>query len=81
MQQNVEYKVIDTEVHQMSSVQVRVQEKLFKKLEDTKWEVKYKLRMEITEAEILNALIYKHLKTLNEADVLEYRKAILGKDK
>lgn len=64
----------------MASKQMRVQEKLYDLIENTKWEVKYKLRIDIQDVEVLNALIYKHLKDLTEKDVLDYRKDILGKD-
>lgn len=64
----------------MASVQMRVHEDMHEQIENTKWEVKYKLRIDIQNAEILNALIYKHLKNLTEQDVLEYRKKVLGKE-
>lgn len=46
----------------------------------SKWEIKYKLRLEIQNTDVLNALIYHHLKNLTEDEVLEYRRKILGKD-
>lgn len=64
----------------MASVQIRIQDKLADEIETTKWEIKYKLRLEIQNVDILNALIYKHLKNLTEDEVLEYRKKFLGKD-
>ncbi|MFW2015486.1 hypothetical protein [Acinetobacter bereziniae] len=64
----------------MASVQIRVRDELADKLETTKWEIKYKLRMEIQNTDILNALIYKHLDKLTDDEVLEYRKKFLGKD-
>ena len=64
----------------MASVQIRVRDELADKLETTKWEIKYKLRMEIQNTDVLNALIYKHLDKLSEDDVLEYRRKILKKD-
>lgn len=64
----------------MASTQMRVQDALIEQIENTKWEIKYKLRIDIQNTEVLNALIYKHLKNLSEQDVLEYRKKILGKD-
>ncbi|EEY87331.1 hypothetical protein HCY65_16020 [Acinetobacter radioresistens] len=64
----------------MASVQIRVRDELADKIETTKWEIKYKLRMEIQNTDILNALIYKHLDKLTEDEVLEYRKKFLGKD-
>ena len=62
----------------MASVQIRVQEELADKIENAKWE--YKLRLEIQNADVLNALIYHHLKDLTEDEVLEYRRKFLGKD-
>ena len=64
----------------MASVQIRVQEDLADKIENAKWEIKYKLRLEIQNTDVLNALIYHHLKNLTEDEVLEYRRKILGKD-
>lgn len=64
----------------MASVQIRVRDELADKLETAKWEIKYRLRMEIQNTDILNALIYKHLDKLSEDDVLEYRRKILKKD-
>ena len=64
----------------MASVQIRVQEELADKIENAKWEIKYKLRLEIQNADVLNALIYHHLKDLTEDEVLEYRRKFLGKD-
>lgn len=64
----------------MASVQVRVHEDMHEQIENAKWEIKYKLRIDIQNAEVLNALIYKHLKNLTEQDVLDYRKEVLGKD-
>ena len=43
-------------------------------------QAKYKLRLEIQNTDVLNALIYHHLKDLTEEEVLEYRKKFLGKD-
>lgn len=64
----------------MASVQIRVQEELADKIENAKWEIKYKLRLEIQNTDVLNALIYHHLKNLTEDEVLQYRKKFLGKD-
>lgn len=64
----------------MASVQIRVRDDLADKIETAKWEIKYKLRMEIQNTDILNALIYKHLDKLTEDEVLEYRKKFLKKD-
>nr|WP_314370454.1 hypothetical protein [uncultured Acinetobacter sp.] len=64
----------------MASVQIRIQDKLADEIETAKWEIKYKLRLEIQNVDILNALIYHHLKDLTEEEVLQYRKKFLGKD-
>ena len=64
----------------MSSVQIRVRDDMADKLETTKWEIKYQLRMEIQNADVLNALIYKYLDKLTKDDVMEYRKKVLKKD-
>ena len=64
----------------MSSVQMRIRDDLADKIETTKWEIKYKLRMEIQNTDVLNALIYKYLEKLTKEDVLEYRKKVLKKD-
>lgn len=64
----------------MASVQIRVRDELADKIETAKWEIKYKLRMEIQNTDILNTLIYKHLDKLTEEDVLEFRKKYLKKD-
>lgn len=64
----------------MSSVQIRVRDDMADKIETTKWEIKYKLRMEIQNTDVLNALIYKYLEKLTKEDILEYRKKILKKD-
>ena len=42
----------------MASVQIRVQEELADKIENAKWEIKYKLRLEIQNADVLNALLF-----------------------
>ena len=64
----------------MASVQIRIQDKLADEIETAKWEIKYKLRLEMQNVDILNALIYHQLKDLTEDEVLEYRKKFLGKD-
>lgn len=64
----------------MTSVQIRVRDDMADKIETTKWEIKYKLRMEIQNTDVLNALIYKHLDKLKTEDVLEYRKKVLRKE-
>lgn len=64
----------------MSSAQRRIRSDLLDKVEDVKWEIKYKLRLEIIDTDIINALIYHHLKNLTADEVLEYRRKYLGKD-
>lgn len=64
----------------MTSVQRRIRTDLLDKVEDVKWEIKYKLRLEIIDTDIINALIYHHLKDLTADEVLEYRRKYLGKD-
>ncbi|MFU8927338.1 hypothetical protein [Acinetobacter puyangensis] len=64
----------------MSSSQRRIRDELLEKVEDAKWEIKYKLRLEIIDVDIINALIYHHLKDLTADEVLEYRRKFLGKD-
>lgn len=64
----------------MASTQIRVQDQLLEKIDDTKWIIKSKLRVEIQNVDILNALILYHLNDLTENEVLEYRKTILGKE-
>ncbi|EPG1959522.1 hypothetical protein B9Y25_08750 [Acinetobacter baumannii] len=64
----------------MISVQRRIRLDLMDKVENVKWEIKYKLRLEIQDTDILNALIYHHLKDLTAEEVLEYRRKYLGKD-
>ena len=64
----------------MSSSQKRIRNELLDKVEDVKWEIKYKLRVEVIDVDIINALIYRHLKDLTANEVLEYRQKFLGKD-
>lgn len=64
----------------MSSTQIRVRNELLDQLEETKWQIKYNLRIEIQNTDVINALIMKHLDKVTEEDVLEYRKKYLGKD-
>lgn len=45
----------------MSSNQIRVRNELLDKLSDVKWQLKYDLRLEIQNTDVLNALIMKHL--------------------
>lgn len=64
----------------MASAQIRVNDEMKELLETAKWEIKYRLRIDIQNAEVLNALIYCHLKNLTDQDVLKYRKEVLKKD-
>ncbi len=64
----------------MSSTQIRVRNELLDELEEKKWQIKYDLRLEIQNTDVLNALIMKHLNSLTKEDVLEFRKQYLGKD-
>lgn len=64
----------------MTSAQRRIKCDLLDKVEDAKWQIKYKLRLEIQDVDIINALIYHHLEKLSADDVLKYRKEYLGKD-
>ena len=64
----------------MTSVQKRIRTDLLDKVENTKWEIKYKLRLEVSDVDVINSLIYHHLKDLTPDEVLEYRRKYLGKD-
>lgn len=64
----------------MSSNQIRVRNELLDKLSDVKWQLKYDLRLEIQNTDVLNALIMKHLDKVTTEDVLEFRREYLGKD-
>lgn len=64
----------------MSSTQIRVRNELLDELEEKKWQIKYDLRLEIQNTDVLNALIMKHLDKVTADDVLEFRKKMLGKD-
>lgn len=37
-------------------------------------------REDVAEADLVNAVLWKHLETLTTKDVLKYREAVLGKD-
>lgn len=80
MQQVVEYFYFSEQKTTMSSQQIRVRDELMSRLEETKWQIKYDLRIEIQNTDVLNALIMKHLDKVTADDVLEFRKEILGKD-
>ena len=64
----------------MSSTQKRIRNTLLEKVEDKKWKVKYELRIDIQDVDVINALIWKYLDDLKAKDVLEYRRNYLGKD-
>lgn len=64
----------------MTSIQKRIRTDLLDKVENTKWEIKYKLRLEVSDVDVINSLIYHHLKDLTADEVLEYRRKYLGKD-
>jgi hypothetical protein len=46
----------------MSSSQKRIRNELLDKVEDVKWEIK-QVKSEVIDVDIINALIYHHLKT------------------
>lgn len=64
----------------MTSTQKRIRNTLLEKVEDKKWKVKYELRIDIQDVDVINALIWKYLDDLKAKDVLEYRRNYLGKD-
>lgn len=64
----------------MSSSQVRIRSELLDKVEEKKWEIKYQLRLEIQNTDVINTLIMKHLDDITEEEILEYRRKYLGKD-
>ena len=64
----------------MSSSQVRIRSELLDKVEEKKWEIKYQLRLEIQNTDVINTLIMKHLDDITEEEILEYRIKYLGKD-
>lgn len=64
----------------MESKQYRVKAVFFDELKDKSFDIKYSLREEVTESDIINALLHKHLKEINEKDVLNYFKNVLKKD-
>lgn len=66
--------------YEMASTQKRIRDTLLEQVEEKKWNIKYELRIDIQDTDIINALIWKHLKSLTAQDVLEYRKNFLGKD-
>jgi len=64
----------------MSSTQKRIRNTLLDQIEEKKWHIKYELRIDIQDTDVINALIWKHLKSLTAQDVIEYRRHYLGKD-
>lgn len=64
----------------MTSTQKRIRNTLLEKVEDKKWKIKYELRIDIQDVDVINALIWKYLDDLKAKDVLEYRRNYLGKD-
>lgn len=64
----------------MATVQIRIRDDFLDKIENTKWEIKYELRTEIQNTDIVNTLIYKYLEQITAKDVLEFRREILGKE-
>lgn len=66
--------------NEMTSTQKRIRNTLLEQVEEKKWEVKYELRIDIQDVDVINALIWKYLDDLKANDVLEYRRKYLGKD-
>lgn len=66
--------------NEMASTQKRIRDTLIEQIEEKKWHIKYELRLDIQDTDVINALIWKHLKSLTAQDVLEYRREYLGKD-
>lgn len=64
----------------MESKQYRVKAVFFDELKDKSFDIKYSLREEVTESDIINALLHKHLKEISEKDVLTYFKDVLKKE-
>lgn len=64
----------------MTSTQKRIRNTLLEQVEEKKWKVKYELRIDIQDVDVINALIWKYLDELKANDVLEYRREYLGKD-
>lgn len=65
---------------EMTSTQKRIRNTLLEQVEEKKWKVKYELRIDIQDVDVINALIWKYLDELKANDVLEYRREYLGKD-
>jgi hypothetical protein len=66
--------------NEMTSTQKRIRNTLLEQVEEKKWKVKYELRIDIQDVDVINALIWKYLDDLKANDVLEYRRKYLGKD-
>lgn len=64
----------------MSSTQKRIRNTLLDDIEEKKWHIKYELRIDIQDVDVINALIWKYLKELKAEDVKQYRTEYLGKD-
>ena len=64
----------------MTSTQKRIRNTLLEQIEEKKWKIKYELRVDIQDVDVINALIWKYLDELNAKEVLEYRREYLGKD-
>lgn len=64
----------------MESRQYRVKAVFFEELKDKSFDIKYSLREEVSESDVINALLHKHLKEITEKDVLTYFKDVLKKD-
>lgn len=65
---------------EMTSSQKRIRNSLLDNVEEKKWEIKYELRIDIQDVDVINALIWKYLDNLKAQDVLEYRRVYLKKD-
>lgn len=76
----LEYCFNVSECQNMESKQYRIKCIFEDKINDAKWETKYKLRREISDSDIINALVYKFLDKLTDKDVLDYRREILKKE-
>lgn len=64
----------------MESKQYRIKAAFFDDLDNQKWEIKYRLREDVTESDILNALCHKYLKKITDKDVLDYWEEVLHKE-
>lgn len=65
---------------EMTSSQKRIRNSLLDNVEEKKWEIKYELRIDIQDVDVINALIWKYLDNLKAQDVLEYRRVYLKKE-